>query len=389
MNSFSMIADPDDRQQKIVEAASRFVESEVRPFAGQFEEDGAIPRSLIDKMAARGYLGASFPGEYGGLGLDPVYYGLFTEEFGKGDASTRAILTVHTSLVGEALLRCGNPEQKKKWLPLMVSGEKIGAFGLTEPDVGTDAKSVQTTYRKEGNKYIINGKKKWITLGDIADFFIIITSGEKGNSAFLVERERGVKTTPLPGLLAGRAAHIALVELDNVEVPEENLLAKEGGGFSYVVNTALDHGRYSIAWGGLGLCQEALEAMVSYSRKRKQFGKKLYSFQLIQGIIGDAVTQIHAGRTLCLNAGEMRKKGSNDAVMQSTIAKYYTSKIAMEITTNAVQVHGGNGCYNKFPVERLFREAKILEIIEGTSQVQQEIISNYGLRAYNRPDYKL
>ncbi len=254
----------DSKQKKIVEDAGEFVQKEVRPFAGQFEENGALPRELIGKMAQKGFLSACFPAEYGGLGLDPVYYGFFTEEFGKGDASTRAILTVHTSLVGETLLRWGTEEQKKKWLPKMSSGEKIGCFGLTEPGVGTDAKSIRTSYRKEGDKYIIDGTKKWITLGNIADFFLIVTTGAKGVTAFLVEREmKGVKTTPIKGLLAGRAAHIALIELENVEVPAENLLAKEGSGFTYIVNTALDHGRYSIAWGGLGLAQEALESMVS------------------------------------------------------------------------------------------------------------------------------
>ncbi|NIO80990.1 MAG: acyl-CoA dehydrogenase [Candidatus Aminicenantes bacterium] len=375
-------------QQKIVEEAREFASKEIRPFAGEFEEKEAIPRELIDKMAQKGYLGACFPKEYGGLDLDPVYYGRFTEEIGKACSSTRAILTVHTSLVGETLLRCVSDEQKKKWLPLMAAGEKIGAFGLSEPEVGTDAKSVQTSYKKEGGRYIINGTKKWITLGDIADFFIIITKGEKGINAFIVEREReGVNTTPIKGLLAGRSDHIAYIELNNVEVPAENLVGKEGSGFTYVVNTALDYGRYSIAWGGIGLAQEALEAMVSYSRKRSQFGQKIYQFQLIQGIIGDAVTKIHAGRALCLRAGELRRKGDAAAVMETTIAKYFTSKIAMEITTDAVQVHGGNGCCNVFPVERLFREAKILEIIEGTSQIQQGIISNYGLRKYYSPGY--
>ena len=380
----------DPRQREIVAAAAEFADKEIRPFAGQFEENGAIPRELIDKMAEKGFLAPCFPVEYGGLGLDQVYYGCFTGEIGKACASTRAILTVHTSLVGETLLRWGTEEQKKKWLPKIVSGEKIGCFGLTEPYVGTDAKSVQTTYRKEGGKFIINGTKKWITLGDIADFFLIVTNGEKGLSAFLVEREmEGVKTTPIKGLLAGRAAHIALIELKDVEVPAENLLTKEGSGFTYIVNTALDNGRYSIAWGGLALCQEALDCMVSYSRKRKQFGQKLHRFQLVQGMIGDAVTKIHAARALCLKAGELRKNKDSNAVMETTIAKYFTSKIAMEITTDAVQVHGGNGCYNQYPVERLFREAKILEIIEGTSQVQQEIIANYGLRQYYNPSYQV
>jgi len=378
----------DRRQQDIVDQAAQFAAEEVRPYAGLFEENEAISRELIDKMAKLGYLAATFPQEYGGLGLDPVYNGLFTEELGKACASTRAILTVHTSLVGETLLRWGTDAQKKKWLPQMASGEKIGCFGLTEPDVGTDAKSIQSSYVKEGNKFIINGRKKWITLGNIADFFLVVTRGEKGISCFLVERSMpGVRSTPIKGLLAGRAAHIAELEFENVEVPAENLLAKEGSGFTYIVNTALDLGRYSVAWGGLAVAQECIEAMVAYSRKRKQFGKKIYNFQLIQGMIGDAVTKVHAGRALCLRAGQLRKANSNSAVMETTIAKYFTSKIAMEISTDAVQVHGGNGCCNQYPVERLFREAKILEIIEGTSQVQQEIISSYGLRQYYKPDY--
>ncbi len=373
-------------QQKIVEEAKAFADREIRPFAAEFEANEAVPRELIDKMAQRGYLAASFPREYGGLGLDPVYYGLFTEEIGKACASTRGLLTVHTSLVGETLLRWGNKELKEKWVLPMARGEKIGAFALTEPEVGTDAKSVKTSFRKEGNKYIINGKKKWITFGDVADFFLTVTNGEKGITTFIIERRtEGVTTTPIKGLLASKAAHIAEIRFDNVEVPAENMVGREGSGFTYIVSTALDHGRYSIAWAGVAIAQEALDAMVTYSRKRSQFGKKIYQHQLIQGILGDSVTKLHAGRALCLRAGELRKVNDNSAVIETTIAKYFTSKIAMEITTDAVQVHGGNGCYNKYPVERLFREAKILEIIEGTSQVQQEIISAYGLRTYYRP----
>jgi alkylation response protein AidB-like acyl-CoA dehydrogenase len=377
-------------QQKIVNEAREFADREIRPFAGQFEANEAIPLELIDKMAKRGYLAASFPTEYDGLGLDPVYYGLFTEEIGKACPSTRGLLTVHTSLTGEALLRWGNKEQKEKWLLPMAQGKKLACFALTEPEVGTDAKSVKTSYRKEGNKYIINGAKKWITFGNIADLFLTVTTGEKGITAFIIERGMpGVKTTPIKGLLAGKASHIAEIQFENVEVPAENIVGKEGSGFTYIVNTALDHGRYSIAWAGVAIAQEALEAMITYSRQRSQFGKKLYTHQLIQGIIGDAVTKIHAGRALCLRAGQLRKNNDSNAVIETTIAKYFTSKIAMEVAVDAVQVHGGNGCYNKYPVERLFREAKILEIIEGTSQVQQEIISSYGLRAYFKPPVKI
>ncbi len=370
-------------QEKILEEARAFAAKEIRPFAAEFEEKEAVSRELIDKMAKRGYLAASFPQEYGGLGLDPVYYGLFTEEIGKACCSTRGLLTVHTSLVGEALVRLGTRQQKERWLLPMARGEQLAAFALTEPEVGTDAKSVQTSYRKEGSKYIINGKKKWITFGDIADLFLVVARGDSGITTFIVERTGGgVVTKPIKGLLASRAAHIAEIEFKDAAVPPENIITKEGSGFSYVVNTALDHGRYSIAWGGIGIAQEALEAMVNYSRQRSQFGVKIHNHQLIQGIIGDAVTRIHAGRALCLKAGQMRRDGDPDAVMETTIAKYYTSKIAMAVTIDAVQVHGGNGCYNRYPVERLFREAKILEIIEGTSQVQQEIIASYGLRRY-------
>lgn len=384
----SKLSPEDRRQQAIVDEAAEFAAEEVRPFAGEFETKAAIPRELFKKMAAKGYLTAPLPREYGGLGLDPLYYGLFTEAIGKACASTRAILTVHSSLVAETMLRWATDEQKQKWLPMLSSGEKIGCFGLTEPDVGTDAKSVQTSCVKKGNAYIINGSKKWITLSGIADFIVVITRGEKGNSAFIVDTaSEGVTISPIQGLLAGRAAYISQIDFKDVEVPAENLLGKEGSGFTYIVNTALDNGRYSIAWGGLALAQEALDAMVAYARKRKQFGQKLHTFQLIQGIIGDAVTKTHAGRALCRRAGEMRKGKHPNAVIESTIAKYYTSRIAMEITTDAVQVHGGNGCYNQYPVERLFREAKILEIIEGTSQVQQEIISNWGLRQYYNPKY--
>jgi alkylation response protein AidB-like acyl-CoA dehydrogenase len=225
--------------------------------------------------------------------------------------------------------------------------------------------------------------KKWITCGDIADIFMVIATNDTQISAFIVERQfDGVSTKPLKGLLASRASHVAEVTLDNVEVPESNLVGIEGGGYTYIVNTALDHGRYSIAWAGVAIAQEALDAMVKYARSRSQFGKKLHHFQLIQAMIGDATTKVHAARALCMKAGELRRANHDDAMIETNIAKYFSSKIAMDITIDAVQLHGGNGCCNEYPVERLFREAKILEIIEGTSQVQQEIIAKYALSRY-------
>lgn len=377
-------------KEDLINQVREFSDKNIRPFATQYEIEERIPPSLIQEMAKRGYLAAPFPKEYCGLGLTPVSYGIFTEEIGKACSSTRALLTVHTSLVGETLLRWGSEYQKNKYLIPMAKGEKIAAFGLTEPDVGSDAGNIQTSYQKMNNKFIINGKKKWISLGDIADLILVAASNKGKVSTFLVERNfKGVTTTPIKGLLAGRSDHIAEIELDNVEVPEENLVGKLEEGFAYVINTALDYGRYSIAWAGVAIAQAAIEQMVTYARTRRQFGQKLCNFQLIQGIIADAITKVRAARALCMHAGELREKNNKDAIIETTIAKYFTSKIAMQVTTNAVQVLGGNGCYNKYPVERLFREAKVLEIIEGTSQIQQGIISRYGLRKYYMPSLRV
>ena len=371
-------------QERIIEEARHFANTEIRPFAALFDEQQFIPRQLIDKMAAKGYLAGSFPQEYGGLGLDAVYYGLLTEAIGKACTSVRVVLTVHSSLVGETLLRWGSEDQKKKMLPLMARGERLAAFALTEPEVGSDAKSVRTRYEADGEYYIINGTKKWISLGDIADLFLVIASNDDKVTAFLVGRGTdGVTCLPMKGLMAGRATHLAEINFENARVHKSSIVGKEGNGFTYVVNTALDFGRYSIAWGGLAIAQEAFEAMVAYALRRKQFGKGIYNFQLVQGMIGDAMTKLAAGRALCLRAGQLRNERNVDAIIESTIAKYYTSKIANEIATDAVQIHGANGFSNKYPAERLFREAKTLEIIEGTSQVLQEIIGNHALAKYN------
>lgn len=375
-------------QKNIIEEVKKFADKEIRPFASDFEVNEELPSELIKKLAERGYLTASFPKKYGGLELDSVHYGLFTEEIGKACCSTRTLITVHTSLVGETLMRWGTEEQKNKFLKAMSSGERIGAFALTEPEIGSNAKEIKTSYRKEGNKYIINGIKKWISFAGKADFFIVIASNEGKTTSFIVEKGfEGVKTSAIKGLLAAKASHIAEIEMNNVEVPEQNVLGAEGQGFDYIVSTALDHGRYSIAWAGVAIAQEALECMVSYSRNRSQFGEKIHNFQLVKALIADATTNIHAARSLCIQAGEMRQKKHEDAIIQTSIAKYFSSQVAMKVATDAVQIHGGNGCYNKFPVERLFREAKIMEIIEGTSQIQQNIISNYALRKYYRKNY--
>ena len=378
-----MIDDP--RQKNIVKEAQRFSDEILRPRAGEFDADGHLPTEIIAEMANNRFLLASLPKKYGGLGLDPVYYGFFTEEIGKACCSTRGLITVQSSLIGETLLKWGKKEQQTKWLKSVSEGKKLGAFALSEPGVGTDARGVQTTYKKLGREYIINGRKKWISFAEIADFFIVIAAREAEMTAFIVERDRsGIKIIPQKGLLANRAAHIAEIEFKNVHVPEENIIGKPGSGFSFIVNTALDHGRYSIAWASVAVSLEALDSMVTYAKERKQFGRNISEFQLIQGMIANAVAKSHAAKSLCIKVGEMRARGDRNAIQETNVAKYFASRVAMEVATDAVQVHGGNGCSNLYPAERLFREAKMLEIIEGTSQIQQQIIAKYGLRKYGK-----
>lgn len=366
----------------IIEEARLFAKEHIRPYTNRFEENNGIPRSLIKRMGENGFLGAVFPPQYGGLGLDQIAYGQMTEEIGKACCSTRSVLTVHTSLVGQTILRFGTEEQRSYWLPLIASGKKIGAFALSEPETGSDAGSVKTSYIKHKDEYAITGQKKWISLGHIADFFIVIASCKEKVTAFIVERDETVISTPMQGLLANRAGHVAEITFNNTRIPASNILGKEGIGLSHIINTAMDYGRYSIAWAGLAIAQEALESMATYARQRTQFGQKIYKFQSIQQMISQAVVNVHAARCLCLKAGQMRSENHPDAVVETIVAKYHTSKTAMQIATDAVQLHGGNGCYNMYVPERLFREAKILEIIEGSSQVLQGIISEFGLKKY-------
>ena len=369
---------------KIIERAQDYLCQEIAPQAAKFDKDGGVSRAVIDSFAQEGYLAAPFPKKYGGLGLDPVSYGRFTELLGKACCSLRSLVTVHTSLVGETLWRVGSDEQRKKWIPQLASGELLAAFALSEPTHGSDARGIETTWRQEGDHYILNGVKKWITFGGIADVFIVIASSNGKPTAFIVERSAGLSTALIGGLMAARGTYLAEVRLDNVKVPKKNVLGAINFGFEYIVSTALDYGRYSIAWAGVGLAQAALDAMTSYANSRVQFGEKIADFQLIRAMVADAVTKIHAARALSLRAGELRITKNHDAVIETTIAKYMASKVAVEVVNDAMQVHGANGFTDRYPVERLYREAKTLEIIEGSSQIQQEIIAKFGLSRYGK-----
>lgn len=369
----------------LVNFAKDFSNEVLRPNASLYDQQNGVPRDVIGQMAELGFLGAIFPEEFGGKGIDPLSYGYLTEEIGKGCNSARALLTVHTSLVGETLVKLGTQEQKEKYLPAMSRGEKIACFALSEPSAGTDAASIQTTYDVTDTGFRLNGNKKWITYSGIADIFLVFAKCEDKISAFIIEKDfKGLACNPMAGLIASRGAYLSELSFDGVEIPKENLVGREGAGLSFVANAALFYGRYGIAWAGVAIAHAALEEMVTYSRKREQFGKKIAQHQLVQGLIADSCTAFYAAKALCEKTGHLRNQGSYDVVMETNVAKYQSSLAAIQVANNAVQVLGGNGLCSHYPVERLYREARVLEVIEGTSQIQQVLISQHALRQFYR-----
>lgn len=374
----------------LLDTAKQFSSEVLRPNAAKFDAENGVPDSVLRDMCHQGLVGAVIPEEYGGGGVDALTWGRITEEIGVGCANTRALLTVHSSLVGETIARLGTSEQKANWLPQLASGERLAAFALSEKDAGSDAGAISTRFEDKGDHYVLNGNKKWITYGAIADLFLVFAASEDGSScSFLVERERkGVSTTAMSGLFASRGAHVGEISFDNVQVPKENLFGRPGMGFTFVANQALFYGRFSIAWAGVAIARAALEEMVTWSRSRKQFDKKIAQHQLLQAMIADGVTAVHAGRALCEKISHLKQSNDDAAVTETNIAKLFTSRIANEVANNAVQIFGGNGLWQAYPAERLYREARVLEVIEGTTQIQQMMIANYGLRQYFKTSLK-
>ena len=370
-------------QQKNAKAEFRaFVNQEICPDAGEWDSKEFTPPELIKKIAQRGFLGAILPQEYSGQGMDMITYGILNEEIGRGCSSIRSLLTVH-NMVAHALCKWGNKSQKQYWLPKFASGETIAAFALSEPNVGSDAKSVETTATLAGDVYVLNGQKKWITYGQIADVFLVFAKYEGKPTAFLVEKnspELSVK--PMSGILGVRASMSAELHFNNCQVSLENLVGKLGFGFSYIAATALDYGRYSVASGCVGIAQACLEACIKYTNERKQFGVYLKEHQLIRQMISQMMTNVKAARLLCYQAGYLKDINDPNSILETSIAKYFASTVATKIANDAVQIHGGNGCSSEYPVERYLRDSKIMEIIEGSTQIQEITIADSGYQDY-------
>ena len=359
-----------------------FVNEEIVPLADQYDREERVPFHLIEKIAERGYLGAVIPKEYGGSGMNMVTFGLLNEEFGRGCSSLRSLLTVHT-MVAHTILRWGTKQHKDQWVARLASGERIAAFGLTEANIGSDARNVETSATASGDSYVLNGRKKWITFGQAADLFLIFTQCDGGPTAFLVERENpGISVKPITNLLGTRASMLAELSLEDCRVSKESMIGKPGFAFSHIALSALDCGRYSVAWGCVGLAQACLEASVRYATQRKQFGAFLIDHQLIQQMVSNMITNVKAARLLCLHAGCLKDIGDPVAIMETSIAKYFASVTASKASSDAVQIHGANGCGGEYSVQRYFRDARIMEIIEGSTQMQQINIARYCHQEY-------
>lgn len=356
-----------------------FAENEVKPLAAEIDEQERFPMETVEKMSKIGIMGIPIPKQYGGQGGTTQMYSMAVEELSRVCATTGVVVSAHTSLCAEPILMFGTEEQKNKYLPKLASGEWIGAFGLTEPNAGTDAAMQQTTAIDAGDKWILNGNKIFITNASYANVYVVFAMtdkslGTKGISAFIVERDyKGFSIGKKEKKLGIRGSATCELIFENCEVPKENLLGQLGKGFKIAMMT-LDGGRLGIASQALGIAQGAMDETVKYVKERKQFGKTIGQFQNTQFQLANLETKINAARLLVRSAAERIDKGlphSKDAAM----AKLYAAEVAMEMTTKAIQFHGGYGYTREYPVERMFRDAKITEIYEGTSEVQRMVIA--------------
>jgi alkylation response protein AidB-like acyl-CoA dehydrogenase len=370
-------------QEENQAAFRAFANREIVPYADGWDREERTPPEVIGKLASQGYLGALIPVESGGRGMDTISYGLLNEEIGRGCSSLRNLLTVHC-MVGQAILKWGTRNQKEHWMTKLAAGDTVAAFGLTEPNVGSDAKSLEATAKLSGDSYILNGHKIWTTYGQVANLFLVFAQCEGRPTAFLVERESpGLSVKPITGMLGVRASMLAELLMTECRIPKENLVGRVGLGISHVASYALDYGRYSVAWGCVGIAQACLEACLRYTNERKQFGVYLKEHQLIQQMMTEMITNLDAARLLCFQAGYLKDTGDPRSIMETTIAKYFASTMVTKVAHDAIQIHGASGCSSLYPVQRYMRDARIMEIVEGSTQIQQMTIAKYGYQYFS------
>ena len=372
-----------DAQREVQRTARAFAEREILPRIGEMDAAAAYDRSLYEKMGSEGLLGLPIPERYGGSGMDYIAFALLCEEMERADTAFRVILSVHTGLNSLTLLQWGSEEQKERYLAPQARGEKLATFGLTEPGVGSDAANLASTARRDGDSYILNGSKIWISLADTADHFLVFANvdraqGHKGITAFIVERGfPGFSTDSLHGKLGVRAGNTGILYFDNCEVPIENRVGEEGEGFT-IAMSAIDQGRYTVAAGAVGLAEACLEASLKYAHERKTFGSEIGEHQLVKEMLANMSAGIEAGRLLCRQAAWLKNRGQRNT-RETSLAKWHATEHSVQAALDAIQIHGANGYSNEFPVERYLRNSKAAVIYEGTSQLHTLIQADYAL----------
>jgi len=372
-------------QKMVRDMVREFAQKELEPIAAEIDESREFPRATLKKMAGLGLMGVIIPEQYGGAGLDFTTLAIICEEISRVCASHGVITAVNNSLCAWPIYNFGNEEQRKKYLPDLCSGKKFGAIGITEPNAGSDPASMETTAVDKGDHYVLNGTKAWITNGTEAETFVVFAYTDpgqrhKGLSAFIVDKAfDGFSVGKHENLMGIRATGNCELIMDECIVPKENLLGEEGDGFKIVMMT-LDVSRIDIGAQGVGISQGALDASIKYAKERQQFGKPIAEFEMIQDMIAQMSAQIDAARLLVYRAGSMKDAGATRFTREAAIAKYFAAETVVAVTRMAVQIHGGNGYSKDYPVERMYRDAKIVEIYEGTSQIQKIVIARNALK---------
>ncbi|MFI1284796.1 acyl-CoA dehydrogenase family protein [Streptomyces sp. NPDC020858] len=367
-----------EEQSAVRRLAREFTEREVAPYAAAWDRAESVDRAIVKKLGALGFLGLTVPEEYGGSGGDHLAYVLVTEELGRGDSAVRGIVSVSLGLVAKTIASWGTEEQKRAWLPRLCSGDALGCFGLTEPGTGSDAGSLTTRAVRDGGAYVLDGSKMFITNGTWADVVLLFARtgdepGHRGVSAFLVPTDTpGLTRREIHGKLGLRGQATAELVLDGVRVPASAMLGPEGKGFS-VAMSALAKGRMSVAAGCVGIAQAALDAAVSYAAQREQFGRLIAHHQLVQELIADISVDVDAARLLTWRVADLIDRGQPFATESST-AKLFASEAAVRAASNALQVHGGYGYIDEYPAGKLLRDARVMTLYEGTSQIQKLLI---------------
>jgi glutaryl-CoA dehydrogenase (non-decarboxylating) len=350
----------------------------IAPRAADIDSGGALPTEVIKAIAGAGWICSLLPATAGGGGADMLTYGVMSEEIGRACSSVRNFVAVQ-DMVAQAVWAGGDADQRQRWIPAIARGESVAAFALTEPEIGSDAKSVRTTAVADGDHVVLDGDKKWISFGVTADVLLVFADFAGRHTAFLVETDRaGVLVRPTPELLGLRGSMLGEIRLDRCRVPMSNMVGRPGAGLAFIASSALDIGRYSTACGCVGLAQACLESTRGRAEERVQFGTAIIDHQLIQRMVADMICDIRAARLLCWDAGNARDNGDLEAVDRILAAKYLASTVAARVATDAVQAHGAQGMAMNSLAGRFFRDARAMEIIEGTTQVLQSLIGRWG-----------